>query len=326
MSTSVENLYRHHTFGDLESIKSVLGSIDLHKWVKYDTIKANSAYIKYGIPRYFDAIIDFLHYMGLVTLEENNEIYLLKKSNDIYSTKLNLGAEFIKTIANDTHFMSNMSFTCFSLNIENDVIELNANLLPFSHLFFIGILYSLDIISKTNGDVYVVNDDYKFLFKDSLLSKLLSQEKLKRKMSLNELLLRQENQRRAGLLAEKFVMEYERKRVRLKAEDINLLSSDFINAGYDIESFNSDFSLFYDRFIEVKSYVGQISFYISRNEIEESKRLGDRYFIYLVNRDEILNDEYAPKIIQNPYKFLFSRKNLTDWIVVEDGRFYKKCR
>ena len=59
-------------------------------------------------------------------------------------------------------------------------------------------------------------------------------------------------------------------------------------------------SLFHDRFIEVKSFMGTPTFYWSKNEIETSRIKGRSYFLYLINRGEMNKSDYIPIVIQNP--------------------------
>jgi hypothetical protein len=54
----------------------------------------------------------------------------------------------------------------------------------------------------------------------------------------------------------------------------------------------------------VKSYSWSISFYFTRNEINNARIRKDTYYLYLVNRDEIETLEYQPIIIQNPYEHI----------------------
>jgi hypothetical protein len=83
------------------------------------------------------------------------------------------------------------------------------------------------------------------------------------------------------------------------------VSEYFTNAGYDIESFSDHDSIVIDKFIETKSYEGEISFYWSKNEVEKAKELGDKYFLYLVDRTRITHEGYEPIRIQNPFKKIF---------------------
>ncbi|HHF2880473.1 DUF3427 domain-containing protein [Vibrio alginolyticus] len=96
---------------------------------------------------------------------------------------------------------------------------------------------------------------------------------------------REQNNRKLGSAGEKLVIHYEieqlkgpRKRPDLadKVEHIALTDP---AAGYDIRSFDKDGN---ETFIEVKTTRGSkgSAFYISRNEVEVSKYLGEQFLIY----------------------------------------------
>ena len=72
-----------------------------------------------------------------------------------------------------------------------------------------------------------------------------------------------------------------------------------------------------NRFIEVKSYNNEISFYWSKNELEKAKELKSKYFLYLVDRSLMNQDGYVPKVFQNPFKKIFEndlwRKEIESW-------------
>lgn len=121
-------------------------------------------------------------------------------------------------------------------------------------------------------------------------------------LSLADLKSRQEMQQAQGKSAEEYVMRYERTRLKghSHASLIACISEDNVGAGFDIMSFESARSMVHDRFIEVKSFKGQLRFFWSRNEYEVAKRLGKSYFIYLVAIDRINDSSYDPIIIQNP--------------------------
>lgn len=65
-------------------------------------------------------------------------------------------------------------------------------------------------------------------------------------------------------------------RIRLTYNDMGndcLVTDEFANAGYDIESFQNLDSIIIDRFIEVKSFENKIQFYWSKNELEKAKEI-----------------------------------------------------
>lgn len=149
-------------------------------------------------------------------------------------------------------------------------------------------------------------DSRKIYLPDTLMRAfLLTHTEKKRLISLQELQEIHELQSAAGAEAEKFVLKYERRRLALRGNLSNLrIISDYnVSAGYDITSYNSASSVKIDRFIEVKSFIGaKPQFYWTKNEIAVSRRYGNNYFIYLVDRNQIDNHEYEPMIIQNPSK------------------------
>lgn len=90
-----------------------------------------------------------------------------------------------------------------------------------------------------------------------------------------------------GKLGENLVKAFEIRRLTkmghpVEARCVRSISSLRVNAGYDIESFDSAApNVAYDRFIEVKAArARQMRFFWSENEIQVAKRLGERYWIY----------------------------------------------
>ena len=141
--------------------------------------------------------------------------------------------------------------------------------------------------------------------------KLLSLKQLKRQLEENEL---------AGEKAEEFVFEYERKRLgQPLSEKVRRISEIDVTAGYDIVSFDSNQSAGPERFIVVKA-VSNIGFYWSRNEYEIAKLKGDTYYLYLVNLNRINEQNYSPKMIQNPAINIMD----TDEWFVEPQSYYVK--
>ena len=90
-----------------------------------------------------------------------------------------------------------------------------------------------------------------------------------------------------GKLGENLVKAYEVRRLlgmgrAVEARCVRQISSLRVNAGYDIESFDSSSpAMAYDRFIEVKSARGRsMKFFWTDNEIKIATKLGKRYWIY----------------------------------------------
>ena len=116
-------------------------------------------------------------------------------------------------------------------------------------------------------------------------------------------------------------MKYERKRLsgHKRVNDIQHVAAFNVSAGFDILSFSSNQSYILDREIEVKSYVGLPSFYLSRTEYERAEENKGGYVIYLVDREKMIMEEYNPIIIENPFENLKISKN---WSCAIEKYFY----
>ena len=90
------------------------------------------------------------------------------------------------------------------------------------------------------------------------------------------------------------------------SNSIRIISDEDCGAGYDILSYQKESSIFLDKYIEVKSYSGEPYFYWSINEVKVAEKEKNNYFLYLVNRDEMGNNNYSPIIIKNPYESVFN--------------------
>ena len=85
-----------------------------------------------------------------------------------------------------------------------------------------------------------------------------------------------------------------------------------VSAGFDILSYEDETSTAYDKFIEVKSFYGNMHFYWSENEIETAKLYEGRYYIYLIDASRVNVPEYEPIIIKNPAMAILASES---WIM-----------
>jgi len=115
--------------------------------------------------------------------------------------------------------------------------------------------------------------------------------------ALKEKIRRQEEN---GESAEKFILTFENNRLQDK-EGIQWIAPYDSGAGFDVLSFHLSNDEEANRFIEVKSYVGRTPyFYWTRNEMKVAEQKKDDYYVYLVNRDEMNQEDYEPIMIPNP--------------------------
>lgn len=157
---------------------------------------------------------------------------------------------------------------------------------------------------EENGEIRVTDS-----YEKDWTSKLRSRHK---KFTLEQLMKQQEEQCRRGLEAEEFILKLERERLPEKSAQIKRISDFDVSAGYDIVSFEGADSMQYDRFIEVKCYLGLERFFWSENESDVAKIKGDKYYLCLVDYEQMSNPDYIPKYISNPYTAIF---NDNQWMV-----------
>ena len=171
---------------------------------------------------------------------------------------------------------------------------------------------SLDFLSVdiNNHNHLIINEPHIKTFEEFIITELKRKKKKKRKLSLKRLKEIQKAQEEAGMKAELFVHKYEKERLKNHSfkKMIKIISSEFANAGYDIESFTGFNSIVPNRFIEVKSYNENIAFYWSKNEAKTAEELGDDYYLYLVDRSKYHLKDYEPMIIKDPYNRVFNNE------------------
>ena len=142
-----------------------------------------------------------------------------------------------------------------------------------------------------------------------------------RQMSLEQLKRKMEENEKAGELAELFVLDYENRRLGAPKDAlVKRISEIDVTKGYDIVSFNSSQSVKEDRFIEVKA-VSSEGFFWSRNEYNQAKDKGDKYYLYLVNLQRIEDQDYSPEMISNPAEKIMQS---SDWFVEPESYHIRK--
>lgn len=210
----------------------------------------------------------------------------------------------IKHFINKEEFISIFKNNVFYYDIVNKLTLIAKNAFSLKYTIYKQLLIDFEIL-LINSDIlkgYVINNKYKSYFQ-----KLHSSVRINRRnISVDEFKRSLENKERYGQEAEEFVFSFEEKRLN-KNKEIEWLSRYVVNAGFDIVSYDNEMDINHNRFIEVKSYAGQFpSFYWSKNEIKEAKRRMNSYWIYLVDRNKILDENYTPIMINNPFKTIFN--------------------
>ena len=120
----------------------------------------------------------------------------------------------------------------------------------------------------------------------------------------------------AGREAEEFVVSFERRRLALHpfVSSLRRISEEDAGAGFDVLSFENGRTLAHDRFIEVKGYSDEESFYWSAGEMRAAEHYGNGYWLYLVDRKRLTEQGYQPEMVQDPYTYFVVHQPLS-WLV-----------
>jgi len=261
----------------------------------------------YTFSRIFNNIIIFLEWMKIIKIYAN-QVELLIEENLIINSDNMISNLFFSNLFN---IMKNKNMLLEFLNSYNvryiaveDMITINNNLISFQFSHLRNLLVDLDFLNYDTiiDNLFRVNNYYKFWFIEEIIP-LLDTQNVSRKQSLSKLKEKQKQNDLFGFEAEEFVVSFEKKRLagHIRFNDIQIISEDWSNAGYDIQSFNDNKSIVINRFIEVKSFEKVPYFYWSKNEVEVARLKQNQYFLYLVDRKKINQKDYKPLIIQNPY-------------------------
>jgi hypothetical protein len=308
-------LTKHNNLGSFEEIDYVIDTLNLSPVSQSNLdIHCLSNADFFRIP--ISGIVALIKTIGYVSIE--NEKLMLNEKGRFYigsgDRKHTLVYDILLLIRNNDFFSDFFSNNIlFDSILKTYVIKKSSISLDYSGLR--NLLLKLDFFRESENpafysiDSHLLNDTFEVL------------RAINKKKSLIDLKKDLENKEELGLQAEEFVISYERLRLNKDEKEIIHISEINAGAGYDIISFNDDKSSSHDRFIEVKSYEGNPSFYISSNEFKTSERLGEKYYLYLINRKKIGDVSYTPLIFKNPAKTIL--KN-SDWKATPTNWFYQK--
>jgi len=188
---------------------------------------------------------------------------------------------------------------------EKGHLTIKRSAFPLAYAAIRNFLTMVGALNKEENGEIGVTGDYESNWTEQLHNR-------RKKFTLEQLLKQQEDQSKRGLEAEEFVLELEKKRLPEMAQKIKRISDFDVAAGYDIVSYESSGNEHYDRFIEVKCYIGTPHFFWSENESDIARIKADKYLLCLVDYTRIKEPGYQPEFIRNPYETIF---NGEEWLV-----------
>jgi hypothetical protein len=258
----------------------------------------------------FDGCIDLAVRINVLTI--NGDYYTV---NNDFSDSLNsvnqMKDKFVQylfiSLKDENSFHRIFQSQYLSYDIIYKSFQINNSAFGFKFKNFRQLLIDFGAITThptIEFNSYILNSRFKKLFDKTILPEIK-----KRKIGIDEFKKSIEKQPIYGEEADKFVMEFEKK--RLGDKQIDWVAQYIVNEGYDIASYNEEDDEEYNRFIEDKSYDGNTPYFFwSRNEFNVAKRKSKKYWVYLVNRTEMNNENYEPIMKQNPIESILNNE---DW-------------
>ena len=309
-----------NNLGNFQGIKILLldaleaESRSLDDITKYTLDK--SASLAYAI----DGIIELLLFIGWIAENDDGELELLQSQavsieSDFVLKELIVEALFRRLRDNDLLHRF-IPLDSVKYDVVKSTITIRNYRIPlrFSGLRNLLIDFGVLTIHDLAKELLYVNTEFVKFFEKEVIDWIRRDEYKNVSIdsfSYDQFLRIQQLKERYGEQAEEFVLLFEQTRLKKhpKIEQVKIISKLDVGAGYDIVSFNSLQSEEIDRFVEVKSYSGKISFYWSQNEVQNAQIKRGRYYLYLVDRELIHNEEYEPLVIPDPFMGVFSNDN-----------------
>jgi len=309
----IDTILETANLGNTTQIQYILNLLKKDSFT-IDGLKTACLFNHYDFAHSFEGIMLLLEWLKIIQINNN-------------FASLNMDIEFIKEGHISSHFfkllfdqlLKDKVLSAFlnqfnvSYDDKEELIVINNDLIDFRFSQFRNILINLNffITDKLVKNQFIISNDYKKLFLRGIIPQIDSDSH--RRSTLEELKNQQDIHEQMGKEAEEYVLGYEKNRLKghVNLDNIRIISADNVNAGYDIQSYQDMHSLLINRFIEVKSFSDNISFYWSRNEIGISIIKEGQYYLYLVDRDKVTKEGYEPIVIRNPYINVLS--NEKEW-------------
>lgn len=302
----LEKILSYSNLGNKSQILYIISLLSKGDFTRDDLFKTCSTQ-EYTYSNSFNGIIALLLWLKVIKEKEVisfkktfSEINFIEKFIILLFSKLSEEKE-LHNFINSTNMVYDPELQ--SICIKNYLIKLKYSSIR-NLLINIGLLEN-DILIKNQ---FVIAREFIKLFTDTIIP-LIEKSQI-RNLSFIDFKELHAKQIALGFEAELFVLNYEKKKRanHLKSKNIQIISEIDSSAGYDILSYKSDNSFILDKYIEVKSFSGNESFFWSRNEIDVAKIKENEYFLYLVDRTKMNNDGYEPIIIQNPYEHVLNNE------------------
>ena len=304
MQNMLTELKRCNSIGNVEGILFLVSIMAGKEKISRDEIR-NRCALENNITVNCPGAVAFFEYLRLVDTTSDTVIPLpeldslaVKSSGEVIEQ---LVAMSINRLVEEGIFDKDAT----GFDAEKGHLTIKRSAFPLTHAAVRNFLTMAGALDKEENGEICVAGNYEFDWTEKLRNR-------RKKFTLEKLLKQQEDQSRRGLEAEEFVLGLEKKRLPGLANKIKRISDFDVAAGYDIVSYENDETEHYDRFIEVKCYMGSPHFFWSENESDVAKIKADKYILCLVDYLRMGEPGYQPEFIRNPYETIFDSD---EWLV-----------
>lgn len=287
------DLRRVNFIGDVDGIQHLVQQIGRESECSVDSLLDLCALLS-DIRVNVKSALAYLELLGFVLIDAD-KVTLTDSGQELFKSDCNRFCYLICRMSIKKLLdIDGINLTGISFDLEKKMFKVQPYSFSISVSVFRNVLILFGALVSADSAYYIGREYEKFFAECS--------KARKRQVSLEALKDQQRRNEEQGAVGEKFVVEYERSRLAGSGLEglVKQISGIDVGAGYDIVSFSNSESTNYDRFIEVKTYVGEEHFYWSSNEIEKAKLLRGQYVLILVNADRINERGYQPKIIIDP--------------------------
>lgn len=304
MQNMLTELKRCNSIGNVDGVLFLVSIMAGKKKISRDEIR-NRCALENNITVNCPGAVAFFEYLRLIdttpdTIVPSSELNkIAAKSNSEVIEQL--AALSINRLVEEGIFDKDAT----GFDVEKGHLTIKRSAFPLAYAAIRNFLTMVGVLDKEENGEICVAGDYESDWTEQLRNR-------RKKFTLEQLLKQQEDQSKRGLEAEEFVLELERKRLPEMARKIKRISDFDVSAGYDIVSFESKDTEHYDRFIEVKCYIGSPHFFWSENEFDVAKIKADKYILCLVDYTRIGEPGYRPEFIRNPCEIIFDGD---EWLV-----------
>ncbi len=320
MTVELNQIIESRDLGSLNQITEIVNKIKSRDY-SYHDLESFCRQGEYGFMKSLPGIFLLLGYVNFIEERENDNQKIIAKNT--------LGDYIEKEIIERLFERLYKDKVLHKIINPNKLDDKNSNTIISSiNSYYSSIrdlLTSLNFLLQKNG-IYFINDNYKQYFSDQLLS-MIENSDLNQNRSEARRISRHARDMELGDDAEEYVLQYEKnlRNLHKSREKIRIVSKEDSGCGYDIKSYLDDKSLALTKKIEVKSYTStrdsNAYFHWSYKQIETAEKYKETYFLYIIDRSKIEEDNYEPLIVKNPYRNIYKSD---DWDKEPDGSLMVK--